>query len=235
MKFKNKEVILFDLDGTLIDSVPDLADAVNHTLRVLGQKTFAQEQIRTWVGNGAQILIQRALCGNSTIDEHLDPARSAEALDIFLTFYAQNLCNATTPYPDVISTLHSLKAAKYRLAIITNKPFDFVAPILKGLEIDGLFELILGGDSLEKKKPDPLPLLHACEKLNIPIGCCLMVGDSKNDILAAKAAGMQSIGVTYGYNYDEPINSYAPDLVIEKFSEILRLLNIKNYEKADHD
>jgi phosphoglycolate phosphatase len=200
----------------------------------LGQKTLTQQQIRKWVGNGAQILIQRALCGNSTIDEHLDPAHAAEALDIFLTFYAQNLCNTTTPYPHVVATLHSLKAAHYRLAIITNKPFAFVAPILKSLEIDSLFELILGGDSLEKKKPDPLPLLHACQKLNIPTDRCVMIGDSKNDILAAKAAGMQSIGVTYGYNYDEPISSYAPDLVIEKFSELLKLFNIKNYEKTDY-
>ncbi len=223
MKFNNKEVILFDLDGTLIDSVPDLASAVNHMLEALNRETFSDNTIRYWVGNGAQVLVKRALSGNTDIDENLDPYLFAKALDSFLTFYAQNLCLDTMTYPNVSSTLHTLKAEGYRLAIVTNKPFDFVAPILKGLELDGLFDFWLGGDSLDKKKPDPLPLLHVCEKMNVSVEQCVMVGDSKNDLLAANAAGIHSIGVTYGYNYGEDIAVYQPDMIVDDFADILKI------------
>jgi len=228
LKFNDKEAILFDLDGTLIDSVPDLASAVNQMLEKLGRDTFSQDIIRYWVGNGAQVLVKRALSGQTDIDEELDPVLFEKALDIFLTLYAKNLCKDTMPYPHVSRTLHSLSASGYRLVIVTNKPYDFVAPILKGLEIDSLFEFWLGGDSLEKKKPDPLPLLHACEKLNLNVEQCVMVGDSKNDLLAARSAGMQSIGVTYGYNYGEDIHIYEPNLVVDDFAEI-RLAFNDNY------
>lgn len=224
MKFNNKEVILFDLDGTLIDSVPDLASAVNHMLEVLKRETFSEDTIRYWVGNGAQVLVKRALSGKTDIDEYLDPDLFTKALDIFLTYYGENLCLDTVAYPNVSSTLHALNAEGYRLVIVTNKPFDFVAPILKVLELDGVFEFCLGGDSLDKKKPDPLPLLHACEKMNVSVEQCVMVGDSKNDILAANAANMQSIGVTYGYNYGEDIAVYKPDMVVDDFSKLLELL-----------
>lgn len=225
MKFDNKEIILFDLDGTLIDSAPDLALAVNHMLQELNRETFSEDAIRYWVGNGAQVLVKRALSGQSDIDENLDPDLFTKALDIFLAFYAQNLCLETVTYPNVSSTLHALKAEGYRLVIVTNKPFDFVSPILKGLELDALFEFCLGGDSLDKKKPDPLPLLHVCERMNVSVGQCVMVGDSKNDIWAANAAGMQSIGVTYGYNYGEDISMYEPNIVVDDFADILKVFD----------
>lgn len=226
MKFNNKKAILFDLDGTLIDSVPDLATAVNEMLKRLDRETFSEDTIRYWVGNGAQMLVKRALSGHTEIDVDLDTALFEKALDIFLMLYANNLCKETKAYPNVSSTLNALNSAGYRLVIVTNKPYDFVAPILKGLELDSLFEFWLGGDSLEKKKPDPLPLLHACEKLELNIDQVVMVGDSKNDLLAANAVGMDSVGVTYGYNYGEEISVYDPNLIAEDFSDILSVFDI---------
>ena len=141
-----------------------------------------------------------------------------------MKYYAKNLSNETVPYPHVKTTLNTLTAKGYRLTIVTNKPYAFVEPILEGLGLHGLFELILGGDSLPLKKPDPAPLLDVCKKLGVSVEKCVMVGDSKNDILAANACGMQSVGVTYGYNYGESISVYTPTVIIDDFSELLELL-----------
>ncbi len=222
MKFINKKVIIFDLDGTLIDSAPDLALAVNHMLKELNRATFSEDIIRTWVGNGAEVLVNRALSGSEDIDENLDLKLSKDALGIFLDFYSQNLAVLTSTYPKVDITLKGLKDAGYILVIVTNKPYDFIKPILDGLGLDNLFDFYLGGDSLLKKKPDPLPLLFVCEKLNVSVDECVMVGDSKNDILAAKGAKMQSIGLSYGYNYGEDIGIFKPDFVFDDFSSILK-------------
>ncbi len=224
MKFSDKKAILFDLDGTLVDSAPDLALAVNHMLERLGRGTFDHDTIRSWVGNGAQTLVKRALSGSSIIDEEIEPQLFTEALDIFLEFYAKNLCVDTVAYPNVLTTLKDLKSKEYRLALVTNKPYDFVQPLLEGLQLADLFEFYIGGDSLEKRKPHPMPLLHACEYLNLSVEECIMVGDSKNDIVAANAANMQSIGVSYGYNYGEPISLYEPDSVVDDFAEIMTLM-----------
>ncbi len=227
LTFSDKKVLLFDLDGTLVDSAPDLALALNHTLERLEHETFSHETIRSWVGNGAQTLVKRGLSGNSVINEGIDAELFEQGLEIFLDFYAQNLCVDTVTYPNVVPTLKSLKEKGYRLVLVTNKPYDFIDPLLQGLGMHGLFELCLGGDSLAKKKPDPLPLLHACERLNISAAECVMVGDSKNDILAANAANMQCIGVSYGYNYGEHINVYKPDSVVDDFGDILTLLETR--------
>jgi len=224
LKLKNKKLIIFDLDGTLINSAPDLALAVNHTLSSLGRETFSQTQIDGWVGNGASVLIRRALSASVEIDETLDEELSKKALDIFLDFYSRNSCVDTIAYPLVSDTLKTLKDRDFRLALVTNKPVGFVAPILNGLELDSYFELYLGGDSLSQRKPHPMPLIYVCDKLEVDISNAVMVGDSQNDILSAKACGMQSIGVTYGYNYDEPISSYEPDVILDSFVEILDIL-----------
>ncbi|SFV62276.1 Phosphoglycolate phosphatase [hydrothermal vent metagenome] len=225
MKFNHKTAIHFDLDGTLIDSVPDLALAVNEMLQALEKEIFSEDIIRYWVGNGAQTLVKRALLGKREIEnETIDEADFKEAHRIFLNAYANHLCEATRPYSHVIETLQALKDKGYRLSIITNKPLQFVEPILRGLGLNDLFETCLGGDSLKQKKPDPMPLLHACKEMNVSVESSLMIGDSRNDILAANACGMQSIGVTYGYNYGEDIGVYKPDLIIDDFGELLKFL-----------
>jgi len=228
VRFTNKKAILFDLDGTLIDSAPDLASAINHMLVTIGREKMSPDIIRTWVGNGASILVQRGLSGKIDIDNSLDPILVEKALAIFIEYYAKHICIDTVTYPRVRSTLKILKAKGYRLAIVTNKPYHLIQPILDGLELNGLFEYLLGGDSLIKRKPDPLPLLHTCEKLGVSVDECVMVGDSKNDILAANAANMQSIGLTYGYNYGEDINEHGPDLCLNDFADMIAAFSTEN-------
>ena len=224
MTSQDKPVLLFDLDGTLVNSAPDLALAVNATLRDLHRDEFDQQKIHLWVGNGAKTLIERALSGSAVIDKHLDTDLAKQALTMFLAHYQKNLCIASCLYQGVENTLLTLKKAGYRFAIITNKPVEFVRPIITALNIGDLFELILGGDSLSERKPSPLPLIYACEQLGVLPNQCLMIGDSKNDILAAKAADIQSIGLTYGYNYGEDIAAYRPDWRFEQFSDLLSIL-----------
>lgn len=224
MKFENKKVILFDLDGTLINSAPDLARAVNLMLHKLERNTFSEQIIHGWVGNGALMLVRRALSGNVLADENMDEDFVGKALEIFFDFYSKHLCDATHTYANVPHTLHKLKKRGYRLAIVTNKPFAFVAPILEGLGLEGLFEFILGGDSLAVKKPDPEPLLNVCKTFGETVHHCLMIGDSRNDIQAANACNMHSVGVSYGYNYGQKIDVFNPTIVIDDFAELLELL-----------
>jgi phosphoglycolate phosphatase len=224
LKFLNKKVIIFDLDGTLIDSSPDLALAINHMLTILGKETFTLDEIHHWVGNGAETLVKRALSGSADISANINEKVFQNALDVFLEFYAKNLAVETLTYPHVLSTLAQLKEHGYQLAIVTNKPFDFVEPILKALKLQEYFEFHLGGDSLKEKKPNPAPLLYVCNKLKVTVDACVMIGDSKNDILAANACHMQSIGLTYGYNYGEHISIHEPDIYFSDFSEIGKLL-----------
>lgn len=219
--FTEKRHLLFDLDGTLVDSAPDLSSAINRMLQALSLNTFSPDVIRGWVGNGAQVLTHRALSGSSELDTNINNERLNRALKIFLKEYESQLCVDSCLYPNVKETLFELKRRGYSLSIVTNKPERFVAPILAQLGIGDLFELIIGGDTLEKRKPDPLPLFHACRALNLAPEQVVMIGDSKNDILAAKAANMLSIGLTYGYNYGESIARYEPEWVCEDFAQLL--------------
>ena len=224
LKFDNKEVLIFDLDGTLIDSVPDLALSINQMLEALGRSTFPIEEIRSWIGNGAALLTKRALSGNINICPNLDNALFEKALAIFLDFYEQNVCVNTTLYPNVTATLKSLHNQGYRLAIVTNKPEQFVRPILEKFGLDALFETILGGDSLPKRKPDPMPLIHVYDTLKVTPSACVMIGDSKNDIAAAIAANIESVGLTYGYNHGEDIKSQGATIVLDDFADIIKTL-----------
>lgn len=228
MKQNNKTVLLFDLDGTLLDSAPDLAKAVNHMLVTLNLKEFSQEVIRGWVGNGARTLVERALkhsIKHNVLNKTFSEAEISSALATFLKYYERNLCSESLLYKGVKETLIALKGKGYRLAIITNKPAEFITPIIAGYDLTGLFELLVGGNSLTERKPHPLPLLHACKVLDVTVDQCIMIGDSKNDIIAARAANMQSIGLTYGYNYGEDISVFKPDWCLDTFPELLPLLH----------
>lgn len=223
MNLQEKKLIIFDLDGTLIDSGADLAHSINLMLTKLGRETFASEIIERWVGNGALMLVRRSLSGSVVPDETLDAVYVNAALETFLNFYSQNLCLHTTLYPNVKKTIQKLHEREYTLAIVTNKPAAFVPEILSHFGLLEYFSLILGGDSLDVKKPSPKPLLHVCEQLGFSVEESLMVGDSKNDIQAANAASMESVAVSYGYNYQEDIREFHPTLLIDDFGVLLDL------------
>lgn len=219
-----KTHLIFDLDGTLVDSVPDLATAVNRMLDSLGLAPFPVTVIRGWVGNGAKILVERALSGQRAISHELNDDYAKEALAIFMEHYRQQACVDTMLYQGVNDTLTQLQQRGYQMHIVTNKPLEFVQPIIDSLGISHYFSMILGADSLPKKKPDPLPLSHICQTKQIDIEECVMVGDSHNDILAANAIGMESIALTYGYNYGEDIRLHEPTVVCEYFHDLLASL-----------
>ncbi|WDT87899.1 phosphoglycolate phosphatase [Alteromonas sp. 009811495] len=214
---------IFDLDGTLVDSVPDLAHALNATLHDMGLPTYPETTIRHWVGNGARMLVERGLSGSTSISHGQSNAQVDAALDKFLAHYRVLVCQYSNLYKGVFDTLATLKRKQYNLALVTNKPEEFIPPILNAYSLNDMFLVTLGGDSLPEKKPSPLPLLHVSDTLNVMSETCIMVGDSKNDIQAAKAANMRCVGLTYGYNYGEDIAIHEPDWVFDCFTQLLTL------------
>lgn len=213
------KAIAFDLDGTLIDSVPDLTVATQEALIELGLKSCSEAQVRTWVGNGAEMLMRRAM--SHALGTDVEQTTLDAAMPIFMHHYQENLEKHSALYSDVHQVLQTLFDGGFKLAVVTNKPYRFTMPLLNAFGINDFFSLVLGGDTLAKMKPDPLPLQHLLHEWQLEKTELLMVGDSKNDILAAKAAGIASIGLTYGYNYGEDIGLSGPDAVCGQFSEIL--------------
>ncbi|MHA7944472.1 phosphoglycolate phosphatase [Formosa sp. 3Alg 14/1] len=222
MNFKDKELIIFDFDGTLINSIPDLTLAVNKMLSHYKAPALTIAQVTPFIGNGAQPLVKRAL-EFAMPDKDISEDFLKEAFKIYFEAYKAVTCKDTFMYPGVHETLIYLKEKGYKMAICTNKPFSFIEPILDKLEIKSFFSLWVGEDSLAKKKPDATPLFHLVDKLGSTIEKSIMVGDSKNDILAAQNADMHSIGVSYGYNYNENIADYNPTQVVDQFSELQKL------------
>ncbi len=210
-----KELIIFDLDGTLVDSVPSLRHALNLTF----EYEFDEKLVRLWVGNGALKLTQRAL-------KHLnlDEKNSQEWLEKFLKNYKNNLTKDLKLYKGVLETLNELKNRKFKLAIATNKPDEFVKEILDNTKIDRFFSLSVGAGVVKQKKPEPEIIYYICGKLKTPLQKVCFVGDSKSDILAAKAAKVTSICLTYGYNQGEDLSSYGPDFLFDNFEDILGVL-----------
>ncbi|MFF7709870.1 phosphoglycolate phosphatase [Pseudomonas sp. NPDC007930] len=212
-------LVMFDLDGTLVDSVPDLAAAIDSMLAQLGRPAAGIEQVRVWIGNGARVLVRRALAGgieHASVDD--TEAEAAQAL--FMHAYGQSHGN-TVVYPGVRETLRWLKEQGVEMALITNKPEQFVAPLLDELKLGRYFRWIIGGDTLPQQKPDPAALLHVMKMAGVSAGQALFVGDSRNDILAAKAAEVASVGLSYGYNHGRPISEEAPDLVLADLRQLL--------------
>ncbi|MDN2480053.1 phosphoglycolate phosphatase [Vibrio agarivorans] len=220
----NIKLIAFDLDGTLLDSVPDLAVAADQAVQALGYPSVTEEQVRDYVGNGADILIGRSLSQSLTVSSELSPELRAEARELFDDFYEKTGHKLSHLYPQVKETLAVLHKAGFVLALVTNKPSKFVPDVLAKHEIDQYFTDVIGGDSFPEKKPNPMALNWLMEKHQVTPEQMLMVGDSKNDILAAQNAGCYSFGLTYGYNHGEPISKVNPHHVADTVAEIVDLV-----------
>lgn len=218
------EAVLFDLDGTLIDSVPDLALAVDQMLEQLDQAQAGLEQVRLWVGNGAQMLVRRALVNAGLYThEQIDTELEANALAIFKQCYGKVEAKASTLYPNVIEALTQLQQAKVKMALVTNKPIEFTRPLLQHFGLAPFFSVVLGGECLSEKKPHPMPLLNAVEQLGVNAGQCVMVGDSINDIAAAQAANIKVVAVDYGYHQGVDLSQQGCDLYLSDMGDLAQV------------
>ncbi len=222
MSIKKPKMILIDVDGTLVDSVPDLAYCIDEMMAVLNMPIHGEAKVRNWVGNGVERLVRRALVGQ--LDGEPDEALFERGYPVFLDLYAENTSQRSCLYPGVREGLDYLKSAGYTLGCVTNKAAQFTIPLLKDLGIHDDFENIVCGDTLAEKKPHPLPLLHSAKVLGVSPEKSLMLGDSVSDVKAARAAGFQIVCMSYGYNHGVDIRDSNPDIVIDSMAELKGLL-----------
>lgn len=211
------KAVVIDLDGTLLDTAPDLADAAMAMAADLGLPPIGLDEVKTYIGNGVSRLVKRVL----TRDMHADPAPElfALALPIYEKHYAEWVSRKSRPFPGVVDGLKAFQAMGLRLACITNKAGRFTEPLLKDTGLYDYFELILAGDSLPEKKPSPLPLRHACQVFGVEPAELLLIGDSLNDTQAARAAGCHVFCVPYGYNRGRPVSELDLDAVVPTLAE----------------
>ncbi len=219
---KRPAMILIDVDGTLVDSVPDLAYCVDETMAALGRPPHGEARVRDWVGNGVERLVRRALVGQ--LEGEPPEEDFQRAYPVFMELYARNTSRRSHLYPGVREGLEGLKALGYPLGCVTNKAAQFTEPLLRELGVREDFSIVISGDTLPRKKPDPLPLLHAARHFRADPGASLMVGDSVSDVKAARAAGFDIVCMTYGYNHGADIRDAAPDGVMDSLAELPPLL-----------
>lgn len=218
------QLVMIDLDGTMIDTAPDIVAAANLMLRDLGHGARDAAAIRGWIGNGVERLVKRALTGEK-MDEP-DPKLFEAALALFRQHYGAHLSGRSRPYPGAVEGLAALQRTGFQLVCITNKTAAFTEPLLRALDLRRFFRLVLSGDSLPAKKPDPLPLTHACRHFQVTPEHAVLVGDSTNDVAAARAAGMPVICVPYGYNHGDDIRAAGPDLMIDTLADLPHYLKL---------
>lgn len=212
--------LLFDLDGTLIDSRADIVTSVNLMLDELGYVPLLATQIITFVGEGMRLLIERAL--RASLSREPDDALVSQALEMYRGKYREHLLDQTRVYPEVYETLAAL--AHLPKAVVTNKPHEFTMTILDALDLQRHFVAVIGGDSLPERKPAPAPLLEAARWCEVAPADCLMIGDTKVDMLAGKAAGMKTCGYVGGFRGERELVEANADFLIERFGELPKLL-----------
>ena len=211
--------VLFDLDGTLVDSLPDLAAAVNGLLREFGRPALDDAAVARMIGDGVPKLVERALAASGVRDIPL-----SAAIERFRAFYDADPTRLTRPYPDVAAVLQFLTREHRSLAVCTNKVQQATRAVLAGLGLAPFFAEVVGGDVLPRHKPDPAQLLFALERLGIAPAEAAMVGDHRNDVLAARAAGTRAIFAAYGYG-QASLGDLEPDAAIDRFSDLPAVLS----------
>lgn len=216
------KAVMIDLDGTLLDTACDLAAAANMMLRELGRVELPLETIQSYIGKGIQKLVKRSLTGS--LDGEPEAELFDRAMPIYERDYAKTLCVNTQPYPGVLEGLNALREAGFHLACITNKAEAFTMPLLRATELLGYFDIVLSGDSLPKKKPHPMPLLHACKHFGILPHEMLLIGDSLNDAEAARAAGCHIFCVPYGYNEGRDVQELDCDAIVPSVYDATKLI-----------
>ncbi|MCC4608359.1 phosphoglycolate phosphatase [Xanthomonas campestris] len=210
-------LVIFDLDGTLVDSAPNIAEALNDTLQELGLEQFSESTIRGWIGEGVQVLLAAALREAGSTDD------AATVMPVMMRHYEACVLHDPQLYPGVAQALHGLRDAGATLALCTNKPSRFIAPLLEHLGIAASFSSVLGGDSLPQRKPDPTPLLHLATQFRYTPQQCLMVGDSGTDAAAANAANMPLAMVRYGYLRGFDVQGSGAVAIVDDMRELLAL------------
>lgn len=216
--------IAFDLDGTLVDSAPDLFYVACLMSEALALPAVTLEDIRRWVGDGIEQLVLRILSRDMVIVPDLDRALCITAIATFKNYYLQHVSRNSRLYPNVVETLEQLRQSALSLVVLTNKARAFTLLLLKALNIGHYFDIILCGDDLSDKKPHPLPMLHILERLSLEPQQLLLVGDSKNDLLCARAAGCDRAFVTYGYHQGINAQDYGPKYILDDFGQLAKLL-----------
>ena len=220
------KAVVIDLDGTLLHTAPDLAHAAELMMADLGLACPTLETISTYIGNGVSRLVKRVLTGE--MDAEPDAELFARAIAAYQKHYGEHVSLHSRPFPGVIEGLDAFKAMGVHIACITNKAEQFTHPLLKDTGLFDYFELILSGDTLPKRKPDPLPLLHACEVFKVQPAELLLIGDSLNDTQAARAAGCPVFCVPYGYNRGRPVAELDLDAVVPSLVEASKLATKAN-------
>jgi len=206
------KAVVIDLDGTLLDTAPDLADAAMAMASELGLPPIDLATVKTYIGNGVSRLVKRVL--TRQMDAEPDAELFARALPTYEKHYGAHVSRKSRAFPGVVEGLAAFKLAGFRVACITNKAEKFTVPLLKDTGLFDYFELILSGDTLPKKKPDPMPLLHACKEFGIQPSELLLIGDSLNDAQAARAAGCPVFVVPYGYNRGRDVRELDVDAIV---------------------
>ena len=220
-QFHTPHLVLLDLDGTLVDSAPDITYCVSQTLESMGMATCTEQQVRKWIGNGIDLLMHRALL--NALSREPTEALYECARAQFMKLYAQHTSERSQLYPGVAEGLDYLRSRQIALGCITNKASAFTHRLLKALGIDDAFGIVVSGDTLTKRKPDPEPLLHAAAHFRARAEDSIFIGDSVTDVAAARAAKFRVICVTYGYNHGNDIRDAQPDAVIDSLAEVCGL------------
>ncbi|NWK48511.1 HAD-IA family hydrolase [Acinetobacter sp. SwsAc7] len=213
-----REVLLFDLDGTLVDSATDLHRAMNMSLNALQLPTVTESQVRVWVGKGTALFCQSTL---QHLTGKVDPAQQQQLLETFLKIYNADPCVETQPFDGILEFLEWGLAQKKTMICVTNKPELPARAIVDHLGMTHYFADVIGGDRFEERKPHPRQLLHCVEQYAQSKGQVLMIGDSSNDVEAARRAGIDCVVVSYGYNHGENILDCQPQQVVDNLCELI--------------